>query len=103
MLYGWSLEFVWGTTIVVFVICSTICIVLDLVFLSFELTALISIVTWLLQWWHVVWAFQSFVVCLVASQYLVAFHLGLPNHLVPTPFQDATQSVHMCHSPSAPG
>ena len=49
-----------------------------------------------------VWAFQSFVVCLVASQYLVAFHLGLPNHLVPTPFQDATQSVHMCHSPSGP-
>ena len=36
-----------GTTIVVFVFCSTICIVLDLVFLSFELTALISIVTWL--------------------------------------------------------
>ena len=36
-----------GTTIVVFVICSTICIVLDLVFLSFELTVLISIVTWL--------------------------------------------------------
>ena len=35
-----------GTTIVVFVICGTICIVLGLVFLSFELTALISIVTW---------------------------------------------------------
>ena len=36
-----------GTTIVIFVICSNICIILDLVFLSFELTALISIVTWL--------------------------------------------------------
>ena len=36
-----------GTAIAVFVICSTICVVLDLVFLSFELTALISILTWL--------------------------------------------------------
>ena len=35
-----------GTTIVVFVICSTICVVLDLAFLSLELTALTSIVTW---------------------------------------------------------
>ena len=36
-----------GITIVVFVSCSTICIVLDLVFFLFELTALILIVTWL--------------------------------------------------------
>ena len=40
---------------------------------------------------------------LVASRNLVAFHLELPNHLVPTPFQDVTQSVRMCHSPNAPG
>ena len=35
-----------GTTIAVFVVCGTIRVVLGLVFLSFELTAPISIVTW---------------------------------------------------------
>ena len=35
------------------VVVGTICIISRLVFLSFELTALILIVTWFLQWWHV--------------------------------------------------
>ena len=40
---------------------------------------------------------------LVASQCLWAFYPELPNHLILTPVQDATQSVHMCHSPNAHG
>ena len=52
---------------------------------------------------NLVWAFLSFVVRLVASQCLSAVHVELPNHSVLTPFQDATQSVLMCHSPNVLG
>ena len=88
----------------IIVIVGTIHIISDLIFFSFELTALILIVTWFFcNGGTLVWAFRSSAVGLVASQCLLAFHLGLPNHLVPPPFQDATKSVHMCHSPNAPG
>ena len=40
---------------------------------------------------------------LVASQCLWAFRLGLPNHLILTPFPDATQSVHTFHFANEPG
>ena len=87
------------TTIVIVVITSTIRVNLSLVFFSFEVTALPSIVTWLFSvvagWFGF---FLGFVVWLVASQYLSAFHLVLSSHSIPIPFQDVTQSVHMYHS-----
>ena len=90
-----------GTSIVV---VGTICIISCLVFLSFELTTLILIVTWFFtmvaRWSGLV---RVFTVGLVASQCLWAFHLELPNHSLLTPFQDATRSVHTCHFPDAPG
>ena len=89
-----------GTSIVVI---GTICIISCLVFLSFELTALSLIVTWFLQWWHVGLGLLEFCCGLVASQCLWAFHLELPNLLILTMFQDATQSVHTCRFPNAPG
>ena len=39
---------------------------------------------------------------LVALQCLSAAHMELPSHLVLTSFEDARQSVHMCHPPNAP-
>ena len=39
----------------------------------------------------------------VASECLWAFRLELPNHLILTPIQDATQSVHTCRFSNAPG
>ena len=50
-----------------------------------------------------VWAFLGFVVRLVASLYLSPAHMELPNHSVPTPLQDVTQSVHMCYFANGPG
>ena len=89
-----------GTSIVV---VGTICIISRLVFLSFELTALILIVTWfftMVARWSgpvrvLLWG--------MLRQCLWAFRLELPNHSILTPFEDATQSVHTCHFPNAPG
>ena len=95
---------VWlGTTIVIVVISSTSRVISGLVFFSFELTALVLIVTWFFimvaRWFGLV---RVLPVELVASQYLWASRLELPNHSILTPFQDATQSVHTCRFPNAP-
>ena len=83
------------------VVVGTICVISCLVFLSFELTTLILIVTW---FFTIVARWSGLVrVFLVASQCLWAFHLELPNHLNLTPFQDATQCVHTCCFPNSPG
>ena len=84
-------------------VARTFRVVLGFVFLSFELTALVLIVTWLFAVAaNLVRTFLGFVVWLVASQDLSSTYMELPNHSVPAPFQDVTQSFRMCHSPNGP-
>ena len=92
------------TTVALIVIASTIFVVFSLVSLSFELTALISVMAWFFCTGDMsVWAFQCLVAWHVASQCLLAIHMELPNRSAPTLFQDATQSIPRCHSPNEPG
>ena len=89
-----------GTTIV---IAGAIRIISGLVLFSFELTALILIVTWFFTMVARWFGFVRVLLWGLLRQCLWAFRLGPLNFSVLTPFQDATQSGHSCHFPNAPG
>ena len=86
----------------IIVVAGTIPVVLGLVSLSFELTALVSIMTWpfavVATWFRFFWV----LVYVLLRHTLSAAHMELSNHSVPTPFRDVTQSFHKCYSPNAP-
>ena len=84
------------------VIAGTIHIIFGLVLISFELMALVLLLTWLFTVVTSWFGFSGFGCVGCCAQYLSAAHLELPNHSVPTLFPDVAQSVHMCHSPNAP-
>ena len=94
---------VYLTTVVLFVFGSTIFVVLGLLLLSIQLTALTSVVAWLFA----VVTYQlglsrfGFVACRLTVFFCKS--AGASKPFSSNTFQAATQFVHRCHSPSAPG
>ena len=90
-------------TLVVIVIASTISVIFSWVFLSFESTVLCTIATWYCTVVICRVGFLGFDLWCVASQYWFAIHLGPPNRLALSPFQNLTQFVCCRQPPCEPG
>ena len=90
-------------TIINVVIVSTIRVISGWVFFSFELTALIPIVTWFLQWWQVGLGFSEFCCVACCVTVFICISSGASKPFSSNLFSRCNTICSLCHSPNAPG